>query len=86
MQPSIAWLKHELDMVVTSDPLHGEIYIPYIFMLDRDHSIYIIYKGWWYVGRPTAEEIRMDYRDLMSRRPDWAYRPEIVENLSPVAK
>ncbi len=34
---------------------------------------YKIYNGWWFVGRPTSEEIRMDLRALMSRRPDWVY-------------
>jgi hypothetical protein len=36
-------------------------------------SIYKIYNGWWYVGRPTVEEIRMDFRALLSRRGDWWY-------------
>ena len=66
-------LLHELEMVDTIDPRHGEIYIPYTFMLDRDSTIYKIYNGWFYVGRPTVEEIRMDFRALMSRRPDWVY-------------
>ncbi|MCA1573738.1 MAG: hypothetical protein LC770_04215, partial [Acidobacteria bacterium] len=46
---------------------------PYTFVLDRDRTIYKIYNGWWFVGRPTVEELRMDYRALMSRRPDWWY-------------
>lgn len=66
-------LFHELDIVDTTDPYHGEIAIPYTFMLDRDRTIYKIYNGWWYVGRPTVEEIRMDYRALLSRRDDWWY-------------
>ncbi len=66
-------LLHELEMVDTTDPRHGEIYIPYTFILDRDRTIYKIYNGWFYVGRPTVEEIRMDFRALMSRRPDWVY-------------
>jgi len=69
-------LLHELEMTDTTDPLHGEIYIPYTFILDRDRVIYKIYNGWWFLGRPTVEEIRMDFRDLMSRRPDWVYSPE----------
>jgi peroxiredoxin len=67
-------LLHELEMVDATDPAHGEIYIPYTFILDRDRTIYKIYNGWWYVGRPTVEEIRMDLRVLMSRRHDWIYR------------
>jgi peroxiredoxin len=70
-------LLHELEMVDTTDPAHGEIYIPYTFILDRDRTIYKIYNGWWFLGRPTSEEIRMDLRALMSRRSDWVYQPKI---------
>ena len=66
-------LLHELEMTDTTDKAHGEVYIPYTFILDRDRTIYKVYNGWWFVGRPTSEEIRMDLRTLMSRRPDWVY-------------
>ena len=66
-------LLHELQMTDTTDKAHGEVYIPYTFILDRDRTIYHVYNGWWFVGRPTTEEIRMDLRALMSRRPDWVY-------------
>ena len=66
-------LLHELQMTDTTDKVHGEVYIPYTFILDRDRTIYKVYNGWWFVGRPTSEEIRMDLRALMSRRPDWVY-------------
>ena len=69
-------LLHELEMTDTTDFSHGDIYIPYTFILDGDRTIYKIYNGWWYLGRPTVEEIRMDLRDLMSRRPDWIYSPD----------
>ena len=65
-----------LDIVDHTDPAHGEIPIPYTFTLDRTREIYKIYNGWWYVGRPTVEEIRMDYRALLMRRPDYAYQRE----------
>lgn len=63
----------ELDIVDSSDPVHSPVAIPYTFVLDRDRMIYKIYNGWWFIGRPTVEELRMDYRALMSRRPDWWY-------------
>ena len=66
-------LLHELEMADHTDPVHGEVFIPYTFVLDRNRSIYKIYNGWWYLGRPTAEELRMDLRNLMSRRKDWVY-------------
>ena len=69
-------LLHELEMVDTTDKVHGEIYIPYTFILDRDRTIYKIYNGWWFLGRPTVDEIRMDLRELMSQRADWVYPRE----------
>ena len=69
-------LLHELEMVDTTDRVHGEVYIPYTFILDRDRTIYKIYNGWWFMGRPTVEEIRQDLRALMSRRSDWIYSPD----------
>ena len=66
-------LLHLLEMVDHTDKRHGEIYIPYTFVLDKDRTIYKIYNGWWYLGRPTVEELRMDLRALMSKRPDWIY-------------
>ena len=62
----------ELEIVDTTDTYHP-VAIPYTFVLDRDRTIYKIYNGWWYVGRPTVEELRMDLRALMSRRQDWWY-------------
>lgn len=64
-------LSAELDIVDTSDPIDSPIAIPYTFVLDRDRKIYKIYNGWWFVGRPTVEELRMDFRALLSRRADW---------------
>jgi len=69
-------LLHELEMTDTTDFSHGDIYIPYTFILDGDRTIYKVYNGWWYLGRPTVEEIRVDMRALMSRRSDWIYSPE----------
>ncbi|MCA1602005.1 MAG: redoxin domain-containing protein [Acidobacteria bacterium] len=63
----------ELDIVDSSDSIHSPVAIPYTFVLDRDRTIYKIYNGWWFVGRPTVEELRMDYRALLSRRQDWWY-------------
>jgi peroxiredoxin len=63
----------ELDIVDTTDASHPRIAIPYTFVLDAERVIFKIYNGWWYVGRPTVEELRIDLRALMSRRRDWWY-------------
>jgi peroxiredoxin len=64
---------HALDIVDETDAKHGLIAVPYTFSLAPDLTIHRIYNGWWYVGRPTVEELRQDLRGLLSARPDWTY-------------
>ena len=63
----------DLDIVDTTDAHHPRIAIPYAFVLDAERLIFKIYNGWWFLGRPTVEELRMDLRALMSQRRDWWY-------------
>ncbi len=66
-------LINELDIVDNTDPVHSPIPIPYTFVLDSNREIYKIYNGWWFVGRPTVEELRHDLRALIARRNDYEY-------------
>jgi hypothetical protein len=66
-------LLYKLKMTDATDYIHGDIFIPYTFVLNGDSTIFKIYNGWWFLGRPTVEEIRMDLRALMSKRPAWIY-------------
>jgi len=67
----------QLDIVETTPPTfrHGLLALPYTFSLLPDLTIHRIYNGWWYVGRPTLEELRQDLRAMMERcRGDYVYR------------
>ncbi len=46
---------------------------PFTFVLAPDLTIHKIYDGWFFVGRPTLEELRQDVRTLMSRRSNYSY-------------
>lgn len=46
---------------------------PYTFILRPDLTLYKIYNGWFYVGRPTIEELRQDLRAMMETRSDYCY-------------
>ena len=46
---------------------------PYTFVLRPDLSIHAIYNGWFFVGRPTLEELRHDLRAIMETRADYRY-------------
>ena len=66
----------QLDIVEVTPPgfAHGLLAVPYTFSLLPDLTIHRIYNGWWYVGRPTVEELRQDLRAMMQRcRSDYSY-------------
>jgi len=45
---------------------------PLVLVLEPGLRVYKIYNGYWYFGRPTIEELRLDLRAVLQRcRPDW---------------
>ena len=46
--------------------------LPCDFVLYPDLTIYKIYNGYWYVGRSSPEDLRVDFREISSQvRKDW---------------
>jgi peroxiredoxin len=69
---------NELDIVEITKPgfKHGHVAVPYTFSLLPDLTIHRIYNGWWFVGRPTLDELRQDLRAMMQLcRTDFSYQP-----------
>lgn len=61
----------QLDMTETSKT-RGITATPYTFCLLPDLTVHNLYCGYWYVGRPTLDELRMDLRQMMKQvRPDF---------------
>ena len=46
---------------------------PYTFVLRPDLRIHKIYNGWYYIGRPTLDELRLDLRMIMELSLSYAY-------------
>jgi cold shock CspA family protein/peroxiredoxin len=46
---------------------------PYTIALRPDLRVHKVYDGWWFVGRPTVEELRQDLRTIMAARMDYDY-------------
>ncbi len=53
-----------LDMTETSKS-RGVTAMPHTFSLLPDLTIHNLYNGYWYLGRPTLDEIRMDLRAMI---------------------
>lgn len=64
------WLDR-LGLRETTDTVHDP-YLPAAFMLFPDLTIHSTHNGYWYWGRPTAEEIRQAMREITTQiRSDW---------------
>lgn len=55
-----------LDMTETSKS-RGITAMPHTFCLLPDLTIHNLYCGYWYLGRPTLDELRMDLRAMMRK-------------------
>jgi len=64
-------VQKDLDIAEYTDPHHNPM-IPHTLVLEPALRVYKIYNGYWYFGRPTVEELRLDLRAVLQRcRPDW---------------
>jgi hypothetical protein len=60
-----------LDIAEYTDPVHDPM-IPHTLVLEPGRRVYKVYCGYWFFGRPTVEELRIDLRAVLQRcRPDW---------------
>ena len=64
---------HQLGIVDNTEGEYPNVAIPHTFCLAPDLMIYKIYNGWWFVGRPTLEDLRQDLRALMETRSDYPH-------------
>ena len=64
-------VQKDLDIAEYTDPHHNPM-IPHTVVLEPGLRVYKIYNGYWFFGRPTVEELRLDLRAVLQRcRPDW---------------
>jgi peroxiredoxin len=61
----------DLGLRETTDTVYRP-YVPTAFTLYPDLTIHAVYNGYWFWGRPTAEDLRRDLRAITADlRPDW---------------
>jgi len=64
-------IQTDLDIAEYTDTQHNPM-IPHTLVLEPGLRVYKIYNGYWFFGRPTVEELRLDLRAVLQRcRPDW---------------
>jgi peroxiredoxin len=64
-------VQKDLDIAEYTDPQHNPM-IPHTLVLEPGLRVFKVYNGYWFFGRPTVEELRLDLRAVLQRcRPDW---------------
>jgi peroxiredoxin len=64
-------VQKDLEIEEYTDPVHDPM-IPHTLVLEPELRIFRIYNGYWYWGRPSMEELRLDLRALLRKvRPDF---------------
>jgi peroxiredoxin len=64
-------VQKDLDIAEYTDPQHNPM-IPHTLVLEPGRRVNKVYDGYWFFGRPTVEELRLDLRAVLKRcRPDW---------------
>jgi peroxiredoxin len=71
-------VQKDLEIAEYTDPTHDPM-IPHTVVLEPGLVVHKVYNGYWFFGRPTVEELRLDLRAVLQRcRPDWDItRPEL---------
>src|SRR4028119_221931 len=62
-----------IDILDETEGEYAYVAQPYTFVLCPDLTIHRVYDGWFFVGRPTLEELRHDLRAIMETRSDYHY-------------
>jgi peroxiredoxin len=57
-------VQKDLDIQEYTDPVHDPM-IPHTFVLGPGLRIFSVYNGYWYWGRPSVQELRLDLRALL---------------------
>ena len=62
-----------LDILDETEGEYAGVSRPFTFMLRPGLTVRKVYDGWFFVGRPTLEELRRDLRGIMEKRKDCRY-------------
>jgi hypothetical protein len=64
-------IQKDLDIAEYTDPTHNPM-VPHTIVLEPGRVVHTIYVGYWFFGRPTLDELRLDLRVVSQKcRPDW---------------
>ncbi|GAB4520271.1 MAG: hypothetical protein OHK0046_30270 [Anaerolineae bacterium] len=66
-------LIHQLGLLDETEGEYADPSRPFTFVLRPDLTIHTMYDGWYFVGRPTLDELRRDLRAIMESHSYYPY-------------
>ena len=64
-------IQKDLDIAEYTDPQHNPM-VPHTLLLEPGLVIHSVYNGYWYLGRPSNDDLRRGLREITQKiRPDW---------------
>lgn len=77
-------LVRQLDILDETEGEYAYCALPYTYVLKPDLTIHKIYGGWYFVGRPTVEELRQDLRSIMLALSYYSYDAYNTEHVKKI--
>ncbi|NAS32281.1 redoxin domain-containing protein [Flavobacteriaceae bacterium R38] len=74
----------QLDILDETEGEYAYTALPITYVLKPDLEIYNVYNGWYFVGRPTLEELRQDLRAIMSKMDYYSYEAYNTEHVKKI--
>ena len=74
----------QLNILDETEGEYAGVSQPNTFVIRPDRTIHKIYPGWFFVGRPTLEELRQDLRVIMSNLPYYPYEAWNTEDIKQI--
>ncbi len=74
----------ELNILDETEGEYAYRSLPYTFVLKPNLEIYKVYDGWYFVGRPTVEELRQDLRAIMQEMDYYSYEVFNTEHVKKI--
>jgi len=77
-------LVNKIDILDETEGEYAFRALPYTFVLNPDLTIHKIYNGWYFIGRPTLEELRQDLRAIMAEQSYYSYEAFNTEEVKKI--
>ncbi len=74
----------QLDILDETEGEYAYQALPYTYVLRPDLTVHKVYEGWYFVGRPTLEELRQDLRAIMSEQSYYKHEAYTTDHVTQI--